>query len=901
MTLAQARTTTKPTQMRSFILAVVLCISVLPTFATSYTYTGKGPGGQEHDWDNPMNWSPTNGVPSDGDSVSIGGFDVTLDSDLTLASLTVNSTILSGSGSIEVTNSSSFTYTDFKLTGGIVVKAQTDIYPAGGADVETLTEGPFLNLSNITVHGNAEFQVGSGVEVQNEGTWIFTPTATLALPQNTGAVAFNNTGSLFFTNASISSPGTILSNAAGATIFAAETNLFDGILASAGTIDSTTNSVFNIQGSSVYLYTGSVFTGAGNILINCGVTVSGLAAIAGNVQFLTDGANSPTAITINGVLEISNGGVFNWYGGAFSGVGTNLTGTVAVDFGGMLNIINDANGLGLNNVLVTNNGIVNWTNSGGLLMKNSALIANNAQFYILGDSLIEPNVGDTSPVAFQNTGTVEKNLGAASASTTFKVPFYDNGRLTVFVGTLQLSAGGSIHTWFVDPAGILNMNGGTFVALPDADLTSGGPITLSGNSTQIEIPENVTMTISANFNHSGGTIFGSGALIVEGGDFPGVYQWNAGTISITNSENAVTVQAGGIMNLEGGGAKTLLYGVLVNLGVINWVNDNSIDGVNMGNNAVIDNGSAFNFQCDAYMTDTSTSTNSTPVFYNELEGTVTKSAKTGSTTIGIRFIDAGAIIAQSGTIEFYNFSDNYPEAPLAVIIMEGGKIQFDNALTLHANISGSGQIIAQKGLVLSGGELTVVVIIFQGNVTNDELFDLDSFFGIITFQSGNFSQTANGTLVVPIQSTNSSGGYGKLNAGSFGNATLGGTIKVVLTNGYAPPVGAIFPFLNSYQLFNTFSNLSLPHGLSVVYTGNTASIVVTNAVPVIIEAPQIVSGQIQYAFNTVSNRSYTVQYTSDLAMPEWAPLTNFVAPSNIIYLTFPVYTNDAGFFRVVEP
>ena len=64
-----------------------------------------------------------------------------------------------------------------------MVNAPTDIYPAEGADVETLTEGPFLNSSTITVHGNAEFQVGSGVEVQNEGIWIFTSTATLALPQ----------------------------------------------------------------------------------------------------------------------------------------------------------------------------------------------------------------------------------------------------------------------------------------------------------------------------------------------------------------------------------------------------------------------------------------------------------------------------------------------------------------------------------------------------------------------------------------------------------------------------------------------------------------------------------------------------------------------------------------------
>jgi hypothetical protein len=338
---------------------------------------------------------------------------------------------------------------------------------------------------------------------------------------------------------------------------------------------------------------------------------------------------------------------------------------------------------------------------------------------------------------------------------------------------------------------------------------------------------------------------------------------------------------------------------LGNYGVFHWTNDNDLGGITLGDGAEIFNQGQFNVQCDTYMVDSSTNPATAAEFYNGQFGTVSKTAKTATTVFQPKFVDAGKIVAQSGILEFVHFQDNYPNTPLPAIILQGGTIQFDNDPTVHAVISGSGQINAPQGLVLSGGQLIVITIIFDGDITDDEVFDLSEFFGVITFAGGNFTETANATLIVPVQSANPNGGYGKISNPS--SVTLGGTLQVVLTNGYAPPVGARFPFLNSGQLSNMFSKVILPEGLTVTYTNSGAAIVVTNVAPAILAVPQIASGQLVCNFNTVPNTSYTVQFTSNLNNPVWTVLTNFVASTTNVSFTLPVNSGPTEFIRVAQP
>ena len=227
--------------------------------------------------------------------------------------------------------------------------------------------------------------------------------------------------------------------------------------------------------------------------------------------------------------------------------------------------------------------------------------------------------------------------------------------------------------------------------------------------------------------------------------------------------------------------------------------------------------------------------------------------------------------------------------------MAGGKVQFDNNPAVHANISGSGEIISRNGLLLSGGRLTVIAITLSGNATNDETFDL-SAFGTLTHNGGNLTQTANGILIIPLQSTNA-GGYGKVT--STGYVTLAGTLSASLVSGAAPPIGTVFPCLICYERFNTFTRTNVPYDTTVSYTINGANVVVTNNAPALLGAIGQVTNTFNLSFAAVTNTPYTIQYTSNLV--EWLPLTNFVATQVTNTFIIRQETNvGLGLFRVAQ-
>jgi hypothetical protein len=877
----------------------------LSAVANSYTWTGKAPAPNNQDWFNVQNWSPSNGIPSSADAAIIGGasgFTVNIDSAAQVGQLALTNSILTGAGSLTIEGNSSVTFSDFELSS-VVVNGNLDIYPLNPEQNEISVSGSFSNFDQVVVHGNAAFEIEPSALVVNAGFWFFNAGSSLALPNSGSNVTFINLSNLGLGSNSITGGASIFSNAPGGLIEVAENTQFQGTLASAGEIDVASNAVFSVSSARVYLSTGASFDGAGATILPCPVSVNGTVTIPGTLQYFTDGANTANAMTINGKVEITAGGVLNWYGGVFSGVGTNVTGAVVVDQGGTLAVFNDDNGVSINNLILTNNGTVVWTNSGTWFLENSAQIVNQGYFNMEGDSSLSEDNGDTSPVAFQNNGGIVQKLngGTNNTASLIRVPFNDNGSVSVVLGNVQFLGGGALNSWVVEQTGTIKLSSGTYLASPEAEISGPGPVTMTSPAVLIVQAEG-SLDMLGHFIQSGGTISGGGVFSVAAGDLDGEptagdFDWNGGTISIVGPFGRVSVAGGCVMNIQGAfNTKTLVNGGIVNDGTINWVNDNSAGGINMSDDASIENFGTFNIQCDASMTDTSIS--NAPFFSNYQGATLSKVGNTGTTTIGVNMADGGLIVAAEGTLEFVKFSDDYPSA-LASILLEGGKIKFDNAVTLHADISGSGQIIAGQGLTLSGGDMTVVVIVFSGNIINDETFDLATLFGTITMQGGNFTQTANGVLVIPVQGTNATGGYGKVT--TTGNVTLGGGLKVVLTDGYAPPIGASFPFLSGNQVNGAFANLALPQGMKVTYSGAGAAIVVTNVVPAIILPPQLVSGQFQFGFNTVAGRSYTVQYQDVLGAPVWSVLTNFSALSTNFIITVPVNSSAARFYRVVEP
>jgi hypothetical protein len=112
--------------------------------------------------------------------------------------------------------------------------------------------------------------------------------------------------------------------------------------------------------------------------------------------------------------------------------------------------INGLNTLTFRNCILTNNGVVNWTNNGTVFMGYNALIANAGHFNANSDAILTPFPDGTPGYAsatFSNAsastfvpgatsyGTFEKKFGASNSGTEIDIPFY-SGNVRVDQGNL---------------------------------------------------------------------------------------------------------------------------------------------------------------------------------------------------------------------------------------------------------------------------------------------------------------------------------------------------------------------------------------------------------------------------------------------------------------------------------
>src|SRR5205823_4439575 len=92
--------------------------------------------------------------------------------------------------------------------------------------------------------------------------------------------------------------------------------------------------------------------------------------------------------------------------------------------------------------------------------------------------------------------------------------------------------------------------------------------------------------------------------------------------------------------------------------------------------------------------------------------------------------------------------------------------------------------------------------------------------------------------------------------GAGGVATLGGTLSVTLTNGFAPTNGATFAFLTAVSRVGAFATFNYPSnqiGMQLNLGATSASIKVTNlkpvvANPIVAPLPVTYGGSINFQF-----------------------------------------------------
>lgn len=339
----------------------------------------------------PANWS--NGVPLAGSAVSIdlpGSYTVTLDEDISLASLTLGST--SGTQTLNVNNHSlSLTGESTIASNGVLNLSGTSVATGANLTVQgifnwssgalgyggstTIADGGTLNIATSADHDmnghtltnngtvnwtGGRIRTGSGGNIINGGIWN---------DQCDGEINHD----FGFTGSSFTNSGTYRrSVATGVKAFTSVAFNSTGIVdVQSGTLD------INAGGSA-----GGTFTAAATATVDFnasygfvdGVSFSGEGAInlaAGSSTF--SGTLTTQNLTLNGATIAGDHtivGTLNWIGGTF-----NSSGTTTIDANGKLLIAGPADH-DLNGRNIVNNGIVNWTGgrirtgSGGNIVNN---------------------------------------------------------------------------------------------------------------------------------------------------------------------------------------------------------------------------------------------------------------------------------------------------------------------------------------------------------------------------------------------------------------------------------------------------------------------------------------------------------------------------------------------------
>jgi hypothetical protein len=88
--------------------------------------------------------------------------------------------------------------------------------------------------------------------------------------------------------------------------------------------------------------------------------------------------------------------------------------------------------------------------------------------------------------------------------------------------------------------------------------------------------------------------------------------------------------------------------------------------------------------------------------------------------------------------------------------------------------------------------------------------------------------------------------------------------------------------------------------MALSYTPSGATLTVTGVTPVQILPPQEVNGQLQFGFNSIAGRDYTIQYEDNLTSGTWTTYTNFTGNGAPWQFTVTPQAPQR-FFRVVEP
>jgi fibronectin-binding autotransporter adhesin len=490
----------------------------------------------------PSNWmpSPPPGVYPGGPGAV--GVDVVLgppaNTDIEGASATVNHLTIQTNGALYVGYFGEVTATTIDVQGDNIIGAGSYAGELAVANGGSLTKSGGIGTLGFGLDG-----YGNAVNLKAVNASLIVKSGTFAMPHNGGGAWFGGTFA-------VSNNATVLLD-----------------------VDSGGNP------SLCDIITGA---GGGTVLMSAPVRTYGYDL----------GGNYHTGLTLN-----FPGKMFQWSGGFFDGVATNI---------GTLNVTNNPSV----NTYFYNDGSVRLTDT-------SSLSVNGGFFYNQLDGTVDfqgdANLAGSS--VFVNHGLIKKSAGSGISQVN---PQFENysGTIEADSGTLALNTGGS-GGYFTNTTFLVN--GGATVAL-----------SISNSSTEIE-----------------GTLTGSGGgtVLVNNGtissydqaslNFPGsMFQWQGGSLGGNNGylTNIGTINVSGPVGLIG--QEIANDGIMIQSGT----------GAIGGGSGYIDNnnGGVYQIQND----------NGVAVNYFYNYGLLEKTGGTGTNPISAYFINSGTIQAGSGSLLF---------------------------------------------------------------------------------------------------------------------------------------------------------------------------------------------------------------------------------------------------------
>ncbi|HVU16228.1 MAG TPA: PEP-CTERM sorting domain-containing protein [Candidatus Didemnitutus sp.] len=531
------------------------------------------------------------------------------------------------------------------VTGSITPSSVSTVGAADTLNIVTSNDHDF-NGFVLTNNGVINWQAGNlrsgnGGEIVNNATW------------NDTAAGYQ------FNNAFGGAPLTFINGATGTY------NKTSGV--SDFTIAVTNSGTINVSGGTLNIDAGGTFTN-GSVAGSSGSGVlqltNGTLTATGNVtltNFLFNGG------TLAGDHTFVNS-VINWQGGNWnSGNTTTLAANTTV------NLIS-ANDHDYNSHAIVNNGTVNWT-MGNVRSGNGGTITNNGMWVDTANGYQFNNAYGGAQATFTNAAgaTYLKTTGTSS----FEIPFFNNGTVTVTGGTLSLDNGGT----FSDGSSIGSSGSGV------VQLTNG---VLSGSGT-------------AGFTATNFVI--AGGQVGDGVTFLGTTNWTTGNF---NTVGTSTIAAGGLLNLTNSNDHDYNGHTMVNNGTVDWTAGN----IRSGNSGLFVNNSVFNDSADGYQFNNAYG-GAQSIFHNTVTGTYNKTAG-ASLFANSTLLNDGTISVTGGTLS-----------------LDGGTL--DAGSTIGS--SGAGVVQLVSGTLNVNGTVNVQNFQFNGGT----LAGTQTFNGTLTWNTSDLS------------------------------------------------------------------------------------------------------------------------------------------------------------------